>query len=788
MKTKPLTFLLSLTFLFLFCGSVYGDDLQDGMDAYGRGDYREPNLQAVEDKETKIISNRAIATGFSQEEVDQYRATASEQDNTSPATESVDEAVRAWLINQGYSKEEAYKLLPQVQTPEQLNTPPAKDTKVERFTNDMLEKGATQEEIDQYITENPQSFQQTPKQNTPTAIGQEQAEQAFNEEVLNEPAAEARDEKTIVDRAIEAGVPQEQVDSYLAKTEQPNDAQPAEDPFIVAAIKNGYSREEAVQYLADNPRTATNTPPAEDQWAEQAFDNEVLNEPADSSISLTKYATPPAEGTKTEIFTTKALDKGVPQESIDQYIAENPQHFQQEAEGTKTEIFTTEMLEKGVSQESIDQYIAENPQHFQQETTEQIPIQEMTPEEMTSKVAAYQNMYPNSADMFRSAVDMMASKDVFKSDMLKHQYELEEILVTGMQKQGVDISFDTYGRAIHIDKEGQEHYIEPGFFDAMALKQFEIAGGIAGGFTGARAGAAIGSAIGSVVPGAGTAAGAAIGATAGFIVFTAAGVFLGSGLDYLRDAYVLREELDAKVAWTKMIEDGVAVILMVAIGGAVWKTVLAPVAGKVVRVGKNAFNLVRDGKEAFRWYRLSAEQGNATAQFNLGVRYLTGEGVLQDDKEAVKWYRLSAEQGEAMGQYNLGVMYAKGEEVPQDYKEAVKWYRLSAEQGDADGQFGLGVMYRNGYGVPQDYKEAVRWYRLSAQQGNESAQNNLGMTYRQGQGVPRDYTLAHMWFNLCGSNGGKGCVKNRNIVEKKMSPSQIEEAQEMARIWKPTRK
>jgi hypothetical protein len=40
MKTK-LTFLLSLTFLFLFSGSVYGDDLQDGVDAFERKDYKE---------------------------------------------------------------------------------------------------------------------------------------------------------------------------------------------------------------------------------------------------------------------------------------------------------------------------------------------------------------------------------------------------------------------------------------------------------------------------------------------------------------------------------------------------------------------------------------------------------------------------------------------------------------------------------------------------------------------------------------------------------------------------
>ena len=65
---------------------------------------------------------------------------------------------------------------------------------------------------------------------------------------------------------------------------------------------------------------------------------------------------------------------------------------------------------------------------------------------------------------------------------------------------------------------------------------------------------------------------------------------------------------------------------------------------------------------------------------------------------------MSAEQGDAMAQNNLGVMYQKGEGVPQDYKEAVKWYRLAAEQGHATAQTNLGGMYYKGQGVPEDYK------------------------------------------------------------------------------------
>ena len=121
----------------------------------------------------------------------------------------------------------------------------------------------------------------------------------------------------------------------------------------------------------------------------------------------------------------------------------------------------------------------------------------------------------------------------------------------------------------------------------------------------------------------------------------------------------------------------------------------------------------------------------------------------------------------------------------QDYKTAYKLWLPLAEQGDADAQVLLGVMYGKGQGVPQDYKEAVKLWVLSAEQGNAKAQKQLGLMYAEGQGVLQDYTLAHMWWNLAGSNGLKGAVENRTIVEKKMSPSQIEKAQEMARNWKP---
>ena len=82
--------------------------------------------------------------------------------------------------------------------------------------------------------------------------------------------------------------------------------------------------------------------------------------------------------------------------------------------------------------------------------------------------------------------------------------------------------------------------------------------------------------------------------------------------------------------------------------------------------------------------KLLAEQGDAEAQLNLGIRYANGEGVPEDDVEAVKWYRLAAKQGLARAQSYLGIMYGNGDGVPENYAEAVKWFRLAAAQGQED--------------------------------------------------------------------------------------------------------
>ncbi len=175
---------------------------------------------------------------------------------------------------------------------------------------------------------------------------------------------------------------------------------------------------------------------------------------------------------------------------------------------------------------------------------------------------------------------------------------------------------------------------------------------------------------------------------------------------------------------------------------------------------------------------LVARGGVGSAQdFNKGL-----EAAQKGDfATALREWRPLAEQGDADAQYNLGVMYDKGDGVTQNHKEAVKWYRKSADQGNASAQYNLALMYENGKGVTQDYKEAVKWYRKSAEQGNANAQNNLGLRYYNGQGVLQDNVYAHMWLNIAASNGNANAVKGRDIIAKKMTAADISKAQALAR-------
>jgi len=163
---------------------------------------------------------------------------------------------------------------------------------------------------------------------------------------------------------------------------------------------------------------------------------------------------------------------------------------------------------------------------------------------------------------------------------------------------------------------------------------------------------------------------------------------------------------------------------------------------------------IGDFETALREWRPLAEQGNVSAQYNLGYMYGKGMGVTQDFAKSAKWYRKSAEQGFAAAQYELGLIYKntgernlrlKVEKIQNsavdrqwtmedtealklahnghriDGIEAQKLFKLAADQGHPKAQYELGLRYK----VQNKSKEGLELFRLAAKQGYAGAQYEI---------------------------------------------------------------
>lgn len=139
-----------------------------------------------------------------------------------------------------------------------------------------------------------------------------------------------------------------------------------------------------------------------------------------------------------------------------------------------------------------------------------------------------------------------------------------------------------------------------------------------------------------------------------------------------------------------------------------------------------------DYKTAFQSWLPLAQEGDADAEFGIGMLYERGEGVPPDLAEAARWYLKAAQQDHALAQTSLASMYERGRGVAQSFREAAKWYRRAAELGNAQAQFNLGSAYEYGLGVPTDFGQAMAWYEAAARQGYSRAMAKLAELREQG--------------------------------------------------------
>jgi TPR repeat protein len=192
------------------------------------------------------------------------------------------------------------------------------------------------------------------------------------------------------------------------------------------------------------------------------------------------------------------------------------------------------------------------------------------------------------------------------------------------------------------------------------------------------------------------------------------------------------------------------------------------------------------------------------------IYYLGGHGVTEDRSRAIQhfeaaailgisqaavwrarfgpqvdsyyWLKMAAEQGDTSAQYEVGWNYYFGQSGPQSYQEAGKWF-VRAAKGHKDARFELGRSYAQGLGTRKDQKAAYVIFRSLIPEMHFEALNQIAQFYLNGIYVKRSLVAAYAIYNFMGVKfeNVPEIAKKREDTKIQLKESEIEEGQMLTR-------
>lgn len=150
-----------------------------------------------------------------------------------------------------------------------------------------------------------------------------------------------------------------------------------------------------------------------------------------------------------------------------------------------------------------------------------------------------------------------------------------------------------------------------------------------------------------------------------------------------------------------------------------------------------------------------AAEGDAEAQYKLGMAYSKGENTVKDVVKGVEWLGKAAAQDHTTAQTELGLLLYIGRDgIRQDFVKAIDLFEKARSKGNLDATWWIGMAYDAGKGVEKNEAKAVALYRQAADGGFARAQVSLGRAYFDGRGgLTKDETQAlYLYDKAAGQN------------------------------------
>lgn len=141
----------------------------------------------------------------------------------------------------------------------------------------------------------------------------------------------------------------------------------------------------------------------------------------------------------------------------------------------------------------------------------------------------------------------------------------------------------------------------------------------------------------------------------------------------------------------------------------------------------------RDGKgakkslpEAASWFAIAAGNGIKEAAIEVAKAYEQGLGVMKDQRTAAEWWYRAGELGDEAARARFLTLLLANESPGVAAPRAAEWLQPAAEAGDVRAIIGMGRIFERGLGVPPDPAKAHAWYLQAAYAGNADAKFRLG--------------------------------------------------------------
>jgi len=171
------------------------------------------------------------------------------------------------------------------------------------------------------------------------------------------------------------------------------------------------------------------------------------------------------------------------------------------------------------------------------------------------------------------------------------------------------------------------------------------------------------------------------------------------------------------------------------------------------------FGLQRSAEKYRHWMGLSASNGFAAAQYEMG-RLAIG----RDDKSSADLLWKAADQGNHQAQYTLIILATEKAETITDsvHKRAEGW----ASEDNVQIQDWLGITYYQGKKLKKSYTKAARWFRKAAVAGNTHSQSSIGMMMYLGQGTKKDIQRGRYWLDIAAKKNHEAAINFLKQINK----------------------